>query len=221
MAMIDSVDRTIVKEQTDLIILLDKDDDQLKNYINKFPNWVKFEIFDKTKLVTKTTEIINLTFDKYKDDYRFFSVTNDDIEYSTYAWDLILSNKLRISTGFEPNMLNKHGRKTLGFPVISVIDADICKKLGWLQFPGISHCGGDNVWWWIGKRLKILYFDPCVVFIHRNPFICNEERDDTFLRINNGEAIKKDSDVVKNWVKYSIKDDLNKLKTLSKEFCYV
>lgn len=210
--MIKTFNATVDKNNTDLMVLLDDDDTELRIYLEKLPKWVKVNVYNREGDITKTTEILNRAWEEQKDNYEFFSVTNDDFKYRTTFWDLRLCNKNRISTGFEPNMFNKHGYKTLSFPVTSVIDGEIIKAVGWIQYPLLIHSGGDNVWNWIGRRLKISYFDQEVVYEHENPFIGEWEEDNTFSGINNKDILGKDYKTYMNWLKYEINNDLNKIK---------
>ncbi len=204
---------------SDLIILLDLDDPCLSRYrdILSFLN-IKFDVFDKTDMLSTTTEIINIAYTKYGQRYNFVSVTNDDIIYKTVDWDIKLANKGAISTGLEPNMVRKN-RKAKGFPVISVIDRRIPDAVGWLQYPELRHSGGDNVWYWIGKRMGILHFDETMEFEHKNPFIFDIEKDETFHRNNTKEHIQKDYKIYMNWLKYKINDDIKKIQETLCEEC--
>lgn len=210
--MIRTFKDTCYLEHSDLVVLLDMDDECLNEYMATIPKWVMIRTYDKSDMWTTTTEIINLCFEEFKDKYEFFSVTNDDFKYQTKFWDLLLCSKNRIATGFEPNMFEAKGKATLGFPVTSVIDAEICKAVGWLQYPKLSHCMGDNVWWHIGKRLKIMHFDPQVIYYHENPFIVTSEKDATFDRVNNPEIIAKEVRAFNQWFRYEIDNDLEKIR---------
>ena len=58
-----------------------------------------------------------------------------------------------------------------GFPIISGIDGDIVRALGWLQLPILRHSGGDNVWYWIGRRLGIAHIDEDIHWNHKSAYM--------------------------------------------------
>jgi len=215
MEMIKSFKKTTDLKHTELLILLDKDDSSLGEYLEHLPADIKFQVFDRENDKTLTTEIINRTF-KQNNSYEFYSVTNDDIEYETEGWDKVLCNKGKISTGVEINMVKKYGKSVgrihvEGFPIISVIDGDIIRSLGWLQYPDLRHSCGDNVWYWIARRLKILNIHRDIIYRHRSAYFNDGEEDDTFKRTNAKNNIK-DRDIYMNWLKYKINNDLHKIK---------
>jgi len=201
-----SLNKTINHNHSDVLILLDKDDPQLENYKRTLPRWVKYEVFDKSEDETLTTNIINKTFEKYND-YDFYSVTNDDIVYKTRGWDEALSQPLKISSCQDDTQYEKFGNQYIGniqpatFPSTSIICGDICRALGWLQFPEIIHSCGDNVWFWLGQRNNCLYANIDYHLDHNSPYFDRGEKDETYLNCN-GLDNKADYYTFKEWLKY-------------------
>lgn len=216
MSMVRTFCKTIDFSHTDLLVLLDKDDDCLEEYLDRIPRFIKFRIFDRTGDKTFTTEILNRAFKIYND-YDFYSVTNDDIQYETLGWDVTLCNKGKISTGVERNMVKKYGKKRHGidiegFPIFSVIDGDICRALGWVQLPELIHSCGDNVWYWIARRMNILEIHKDIFYIHKSYYFKDGEEDATFKRTNVRDSLRNDANVYTRWVKYEINNAIVKIK---------
>ena len=104
------------------------------------------------------TEAINYVFNKYPN-FDFYHIGNDDCEYLTPQWDVILAKKGKITYG-EDGIQNQN---LCTFPMI---DGDIVRALGWLQLPTLTRYSGDQVWHIIGKILGILEYHPEVVIKH-------------------------------------------------------
>ncbi len=138
--LIDSFDRTTGID-SDLYILLDNDDPCLDDYMDVIGQR-HFIIQDRMTL----TQIINSAFYKYPD-YKYYSICNDDMEDITEGWDQILKSDGIAYGNFCVNNVN---------PMSSVINGDLVRATGWLQYPKLISLSGDNIWYWIGKRLNRL-----------------------------------------------------------------
>jgi hypothetical protein len=101
-----------------------------------------------------------------------------------------------------------------GFPIVSVIDADIVKAIGWIQYPELIHSCGDNVWYWIARRTKRLEIRRNVYYVHKSAYFGDGEDDETFKRTNVRDSLMDDYYRYRDWLKYKINDDLDKLKEL-------
>lgn len=222
MNMIYDFGRTTNPDHTDLVILLDKDDPDVGMYFEKIPLDIKIEIYDRSSDCTLTTEIINRAFHKYKDQYEYFSVTNDDIHYMTNGWDEALCQPLKISSGQDDTMVEKYGDRMIGnvnpgeFPITSVIDGRIVNAIGWLQYPYLKHSCGDNIWFWVGKRAKCLYHDGRYHTEHRSPYFNKTEVDETFKKSNAYECME-DYYTYKEWLKYKCGKEVMKVIKLIEE----
>ena len=217
---LDSIESTCDFNHTDFMVLLDDDDYYLEDYTSTLPSWVKVKIYSREMDCTLTTEIINRAFKEFND-YEFYSVTNDDIVYKNKGWDIALCQKLKISCGQDDTMVEKYGTSYIGnvnpgeFPITSVIDGDIVRKIGWLQYPKLRHSCGDNIWFWIGKRSDCLYFDGKYHTDHNSAYFGRGEADETF---NNCNAYnnKQDYYAYKNWLKYGCGRELVKMEQFLK-----
>lgn len=215
--MLDSYEKTVDFNHTRLHVLIDKDDKDFKQYVRTMPSWAEIKVFDRQYDSSYTTEIINRAF--YMDkDYEFYSVINDDIEFLTEGWDKGFCNKGKITTGIDKGMVKFYENRNQvinmkGFPIISGVDGDIPRALGWLQHPNLKHTGGDNVWYWIGKRLDAAVLDESIVWNHNTAFLGMGEADETYLRTDTtNTAMMDDYYVYQDWLKFKIHKDINKIK---------
>ena len=202
--MIDSFKLT--SSFSDLVIGLDLDDPCLPKYREMFPD-LNLQVFNRKT----TVQIINKLMVKYPD-YDYYSVSNDDMVYLTKDWDTKMCVKGHMNSPQEPNMIKKHGKAAVGFPCLMVVDSRLPKAIGWLMYPKLEHCCGDNFWYWIADRLKILKYHSDVIIRHDHYLLVGKEKDDTYKRSNNMDRMKRDWKTHINWLKYEINDDLDKIR---------
>lgn len=217
---IQSIQDTCNFEHTDFMVLLDDDDVCVPDYYKNLPEWVKIKVYNREHDCTLTTEIINRAFNENKE-YSFYSVTNDDIVYLTKGWDEALCQKLKISSGQDDTMVEKYGDSYIGnvkpgeFPITSVIDGDIVREIGWLQYPKLRHSCGDNIWFWIGRRGGCLYHDSKYHTEHRSHYFGKGEADETFQKCNAFDN-QQDYYAYKEWLKYRCGNEVCKVQELTK-----
>jgi len=218
MDMIKSFNKTVNSEHTDLLILLDKDDSSLEEYLNKIPLYIRFQVFDRTDDKTLTTEIINRVFELNKE-YEFYSVTNDDIEYVVEGWDEALCVKNKLSSGREYHANKRFGdyrRKTRThkgvFPYTSVICGDLVRKVGWLQYPGIVHSHGDGIWYNLVKKLEVFNPNPKYLYIHHSHYYNDGEYDETARRTDCFNALEEDFKISTRWKHHKMMDLIKRIK---------
>jgi hypothetical protein len=217
---IQSIEDTCNFEHTDFMVLLDNDDVCVPDYYKNLPEWVKIKVYDRSHDCTLTTEIINRAFNENRE-YNFYSVTNDDIVYLTKGWDEALCQELKISSGQDDTMIEKYGESFIGnvkpgeFPITSVIDGNIVREIGWLQYPKLRHSCGDNIWYWIGKRANCLYHDGNFHTEHKSAYFGKGEADETFKNCN---ALDNQQDyyAYKEWLKYRCGNEVCKVQELIK-----
>ncbi len=187
-------------------LLLDMDDKTLEEYRDTIKG-VSYTIgFRKT-----TTELINDHWKFSSDCFKYFSVTNDDFIYRTKNWDTKLINSMIPNRGLGI----AYGDDLLAgqaIPTTSIISREIVEALGWLQMPTLTHLFGDNVWAYIGKICKCLYYNPSVVIEHMHVFANKQERDDTFERCNSKKMYEIDSHAYGQWLIEQSQEDI---KTVS------
>jgi len=218
MEMIESFQAT--STTSDLLVLIDKDDPTMEQYMKNLPSWVMVRIYDRTNDKTYTTEIINRAFEEFNN-YDYYSITNDDIVYITPGWDE-LATPLKITSWIEDNATKKYGADFIGninpstFPYVSIIDGDIARAVGWMQYPPLVHSAGDNIWYWIGRRTDILNVNEDYHYVHKSAYFDDGEADETFQRTN-ARNNKQDYYTYIEWLKYKCGTELIKVENLLKE----
>ena len=177
----------------EMVIRVDEDDPDLASYLSFECPAIPVIVGQRKDITT----MINETFQLYKLDYDFFSVTNDDFFYQTKNWDLILGYATR---GFGI-VYGNDGIQGERIPTTSVISANLVHAVGWLQMPDLIGLYGDNVWKDIGQALGCLYYVPEVEITHMHPLQYREEKDDTFKNTNSQERYRADYATYLKWKK--------------------
>lgn len=213
---IDTTDGT----HSEIKILIDNDDPTLEEYLKILKEDFNYENVSYVVGEPDTyTNIVNREFDNDRN-RNFYCITNDDIIFKTKEWDKLLSVDWAVTTGHEPNMHEFHREKaTFGFPIISVIDGRIIREIGWLQYPKLNQCCGDNVWYMLGTRCENLLYNKNVVYVHNHAYFGKAEMDEHYHKIldNNAENAKKDFKIYMKWLKYDIPLDTLKIKNLIRD----
>ena len=216
--MLNNFRETTTKSHTDIVILLDRDDSFLGEYLEKVPVFARIRVYDREGDKTYTTEIINRAFEEFND-YEFYSVINDDMEYLTKGWDKELCNKGKLSCGVEINAMKKYGfiRKLTkthkgGFPYTSVIDGDLVRSVGWLQYPKCICSIGDGVWYFLSRRMDL--FNPIkeVEYRHRSHYWGDGEYDETAQRTDCKKHMETDYRELIRFKSHEMDKIVNRLK---------
>ena len=205
--MIRSFQATAV--MSELRILIDNDDPHYTEIINVI---IEHNLTSSIRTMPErktTTAMINLAF-RSEPGFEFYSVTNDDFIYHTQAWDKILTEEIK-RHGAVGISYGDDGLAGVNMPTTSVISGEIVRVLGWLQFSGIKHLYGDNIWRTIGQSAGVLHFRPDVRIEHRHPFSGKVEHDATSRRTNHRDLYAHDHQAFSQWLIGQAKEDIEKV----------
>lgn len=132
------------------------------------------------------TELINaVNFDGYD----FVTVTNDDFIFETDGWDQMLIDTMGGRAGFAYGFDGRNNH----LPTTCMISTSICRVLGWIQLPGLTHLCGDMVWMTLGNELGRLFYRRDVRITH------NQKPDQVYEKTNSKEMYRRDGEVFRRW----------------------
>jgi hypothetical protein len=187
-----------MSEISDLVFLIDHDDDKLKEYLSISEKCIIN--YEKKN----TTQLLNLGFD-LNPTYEFYTYINDDFVFKVFGWDFYLCAQGKISYGNDllagPNM-----------PTCGVVDGEIVRALGWLQMPELKYQYGDAVWKTIGHKLNILKYHPSVIIEHKHWSNGKAQIDETYKRTNTTQVFQKDDRIYKDWLHNQCEEDLGRIR---------
>jgi hypothetical protein len=190
---------------SDIIILLDEDDPYIDDY--------KLIIESTPHVISKretTTSRINKSINYA---YEYHCVTNDDFVYKTQGWDIKLIESIEKSTGIGIAYGNDLlARVTL--PTTSIVSTEIIKVLGWLQLPTLKHLFGDNVWKFMGDKLKIIHYRNDIIIEHLHYFSGKCQEDETYKETNSRSMYNDDQHAFETWIINQSKTDISKIERI-------
>ena len=190
--MVKSFNETI-SSKTSLILAVDLDDTTEYNYncaISIEPQ-------------TTITNRINSIFHAYHN-FKYYSITNDDMEYLTPDWDSMMMEK-GINCAKDPN-------RDYPFPVTMVVDGDIPRALGWLQLPTLKHLCNDNVYAEIGRRANCLNYHEAVIIEHHHFLFNKSDKDENYTKSQ--AVLDEDISSFVKWLAYQSHTDCEKVRKL-------
>ncbi len=202
--MIESFKET--STESTLVVLLDNDDPKLTEYQDTIKD-TAYTIEPRRSI----TDIINERFQSQKNEYEFFSVSNDDFIYRTSNWDTKL-----IETIEKRGPGIAYGNDLLAgevIPTTSIVSSQIVKALGWLQMPRLKHLFNDNVFKYLGQKCRCLYYMPEVIIEHMHFFNGKAEKDLTYEISNSMMMYKHDEEAFMEWVNKDAPNDVIKVRS--------
>lgn len=192
-------------DDTDLVIGLDNDDDQLQNYINLCNNNnIKFEISRRDNVAYIHNRLAN-----NNPNYDYYMPVNDDIVFRTNNWDTILVSTIEekgsgwgISYGKDYDANKDIYYKP--YPTFGMISGNIVKRLGYLYPPNLKAFYGDTFLLDFGRSLGRLFYCEEVLIQHKQEKI---EDDPRLVPSFKDEEMKNYS----NYIDTRLDDDINKI----------
>ena len=144
--------------RSDLLFVVDKDDEEIVNYRSAVGVEYILEIENTTRGMAYP---VNVAAKKYADEYDFFTFIGDDHRFRTPDWDIALSRAIGSAPGIS------YGNDLLqgeNLPTAVMMSKAIVSALGGMVPPKLRHLYLDNFWKKIGQDLGNLVYLPDVFF---------------------------------------------------------
>ena len=181
--------------RSDLLFVVDTDDDQLINYRTAVGVEYIIEIENKTRGMGYP---INAASKKYAADYEFLTFIGDDHRFRTPDWDIAFMRAI----GSRPGLA--YGNDLLqgeNLPTAVMMSAAIVRALGGMVPPKMKHLYLDNFWKALGEDLGNLAYLPGVVIEHLHPIAGKAEWDEGYRAVNAREIYSFDALMFDNYIK--------------------
>ena len=168
---IDSFRETKTLDSTDLILVVDDDDDS-------YPDDIGCDRITLTRgtLVTAVNGAAAFLAPHY--DALFLAA--DDLMFVTQGWDEVMLAALEDLGG--TGIVMPDGKRRYDVPEHPLISSDWVTELGHFAEPALGHFYVDNVWAELGKRTGLIRFCPEAVIEHRHYSVCPETVHDEVYR---------------------------------------
>lgn len=167
--------------KSDLLFVVDTDDDELINYRSAVGLEYIVEVENNTRGMAYP---LNVAAKKYANDYEFFSFIGDDHRLRTPDWDVALMRAI----GERPGL--SYGNDLLqgeNLPTAVMMSSAIVRALGGMVPPKLKHLYLDNFWKALGNDLGNLAYLPGVIIEHLHPIAGKAEWDEGYRAVNANE----------------------------------
>ncbi len=198
---------------SDLILMLDDDDEKLGEYhkiTDKYEN-VEVNVSDiirkeirETGLFPRGSALLLTAGYKAKPDYKYYGLLSDDIIIRTKGWDKMMIDKIEKEGGwaivYGDDLITKK-------PTIPFISANLINTVGYISPKGIIQTRVDRAWWEIGKATRTIHFMPEIIMEHIHPRFkkCTaveiEKIDKTYTIMRSVRLLHHDQAIYSKWEK--------------------
>ena len=181
--------------KSDLLFVVDTDDDELINYRSAVGLEHIVEVENNTRGMAYP---LNVAAKKYANDYEFFSFIGDDHRLRTPDWDVAFMRAI----GNRPGLA--YGNDLLqgeNLPTAVMMAGAIVRALGGMVPPKLKHLYLDNFWKALGNDLGNLAYLPGVVIEHLHPVAGKAEWDEGYRAVNAREVYSFDALMFDNYMK--------------------
>ena len=181
--------------RSDLLFIVDTDDEELINYRSAVGVENIVEIENKTRGMAYP---VNVAAKKYANEYDYFTFIGDDHRLRTPDWDIALMRAI----GNRPGL--SYGNDLLqgeNLPTAVMMSAAIVRALGGMVPPKLKHLYLDNFWKALGNDLGNLAYLPGVIIEHLHPVAGKAEWDEGYRAVNAREVYSFDALMFDNYMK--------------------
>lgn len=154
---IDSFRDTKASENTDLILIVDDDD-------NSYAGVTDVDKITATRGTLITA--VNAAASVLAGHYDALFLAADDLVFVTPGWDTLMLETLAGLGG--TGIVFPDGKRRYDVPEHPLISTDWVRELGHFAEPSLAHFYCDNVWAELGKRTGLIRFCPEAVIEHRH-----------------------------------------------------
>ena len=167
---IDSFRETRGSDDTDLILIIDDDDDSYE------------AVTDVDKITATRGNLItavNAAASVLAEHYDALFLAADDLVFQTPGWDTLMLATLEGMGG--TGIVFPDDKRRYDVPEHPLISADWVRELGHFAEPSLAHFYCDNAWAELGKRTGLIRFCPEAVIEHRHYSVCADTvHDETY-----------------------------------------
>ena len=196
-------------KQSDLLVLLDDDDPELKKY--KRHDDVMYDVGQRIRMCPTVNRAI-LDYPNYK----YYGFIGDDHIFRTDAWDQKLISAIEnkgdgwgIAYG---NDLLQGAR----LATHCVMSKNILDAVGYMAIPGLTHLYMDDFWMNLGANIDRLFYEPEVIIEHMHYSIGKSEEDALYTEVNSYDMNSHDKVVFDYWKNNDMLRDVYKVKEAMK-----
>ena len=206
-SLINTQSKEVIKH---IVVATDSDDKNQGLYQNIISDNISNKIFERKNITYYINEIYKDNINKYHN----FMVINDDFEFKTKNWDLILTQKAQEGRVAFPRDGNQDGI----VPTTFCIPSFILEVTGWLQLPTLTHLYGDMVWQAIMKKCNISGYCKDVLIEHNHFLYRKSDEDEIYQYTNSKEMYSRDQEAFRYWLNHEAYEDCERIQKAIERF---
>lgn len=199
-----SLMNTATLPDTRLILVVDRDDPKLSDYL-KLPSLrtkrygmdpdEMFVIVLEAGYTGDLVKATNSAARRFWDQTDILGHVGDDHRFNTKGWDALVRDALTTpGIAYGDDLL-----QGVNMPTAVFMSAEIPRALGWYALPTCRHLFIDNAWKALGERLGVLHYLPEVVIEHVHPAAGKADWDDGYRAANSSEMFDHDRRAFEAW----------------------
>ena len=175
-----------VETESDLIVIVDDDDNQMDAYLE-----LGCDIWVVERQGKGMARPLNFVANQLVDKYRHFCFLGDDHRPRTKNWDTHFINALdELGTGLVYGNDLFQGEN---LATAVAMTGDIVKALGGMTPPNMIHLYLDNFWMTLGRDLGALRYMGHIIIEHLHPVAGKAEWDAGYVEVNAQEVYSADA----------------------------
>lgn len=172
--------------QSDLWVVCDHDDPQLKEYEKIAENLMVFRRESKGMATPLNKAAQKLIREK---NYTYFAFIGDDHRPRTLRWDQMWMDILGDRGGLVYGNDLFQGEN---IPTAVGMTATVVKALDGMVPPGFIHLYLDNFWLKLGQDIGRIFYLPDCIIEHCHPLLGKANVDEGYIRVNSEEMYAQD-----------------------------
>jgi hypothetical protein len=196
-------------KQSDLLVLLDDDDPELKQY--KRHDDVMYDVGSRIRMCPTVNRAI-LDHPEYK----YYGFIGDDHLFRTDGWDQKLISAIENKGNGWGIAYGNDLLQGARLATHCVMSKNILDVVGYMAIPGLTHLYMDDFWMNLGANIDRLFYEPEVIIEHMHFSIGKSEEDPIYTEVNSYDMNSHDKLVFDHWKNNDMLLDVYKVKEAMK-----
>jgi hypothetical protein len=184
---------------SDVVFALDEDDADTYQKIDE----AMYEINPRMGM----NGTLNYVANKYADKYKYIAFMGDDHRVRTFAWDLIMAEKIgSLGVAYGNDLIQGEA-----LPTAVLMSSNIIKAIGYMAPPKQKHMYLDNFWLDLGTRLNAIHYLEDVIIEHLHFSVGKSDMDSSYQETNDSAIYNADKVAYDEYLSTQMDIDLDKI----------
>lgn len=184
---------------SDLIFAIDEDD------ADRYPriDGILYEVNPRMGM----NGTLNYVATKYADKYKYIAFMGDDHRVRTFAWDLIMAEKIGgLGVAYGNDLIQGQA-----LPTSVMMSSKIINAIGYMAPPKQKHMYLDNFWLDLGTRLNAIHYLEDVIIEHLHFSVGKSDMDSSYQETNDSAIYNADKVAYDEYLSTQMDIDIDKI----------